>query len=301
MAIENIHTGHKHHVRFSQSPEATYGVKPVGTNWVNLPVLKFGLGMTPHHFEPQDNASGRQSPRAVLNRKEVKGDLSCLLYPAMVEEFFEWALDRDANGDLYSRTVQTRNPIEQRQYAGAMVDAMTIKGEEKGEVSVALGLIAKTAEETSDFSADPTYAADAAFKFQDAVVQLPDGTELTTAENFEIKVNNNLQVGPYYGDSQLIAFCKGARQEVTGSVSIPFDADAYVELMRAGTTSSLEIVLTHPTQTTDGEVTIAVARLRLTSVPIQRPVAKTVMQEINFKAELPDSGEQIEITVADKT
>ena len=300
MALSDIHRGYRHHVRFSQSTESTYGVKPDGTSWVDLPILDFGLAMTAHHFEPEDNVSGWQSPRAVLNRKEVKGDLSCLLYPSFVEELFEWALDRDSDGNLHSRTVQHRNPIEQRQFAGAMVDTMTIKGEEKGEVSVQLGLIAKTAEDTTDFSADPTYITDVALKFQDAVIELPDGTELTTAEDFEIKVNNNLQIGPTYGANQLIAFCRSARQEVTGSVSLPFDADTYVDLMRAGTTSSLEIVLTHPTQNTDGVVTIAIAKLHLTSVPIKRSVAKTVVQQINFKAELPDSGEQMAIAVTDK-
>ncbi|NOZ20406.1 MAG: hypothetical protein GXP25_04875 [Planctomycetes bacterium] len=301
MAIADIHEGHKHHVRFSQSTETTYGVKPVATNWVDLPVTDFDLAMEAQHFEPEDNVSGWQSPRAVLNRKEVKGDVSCLLYPVMVEELFEWALGRDTNGALYSRTIQHRNPIEQRQYAGVMVDTMAIKGDEKGDVSVQLGLIARTAEDTTDFSADPTYTTDVAFKFQDAVIELPDGTELTTAEDFEIKVSNHLKVGPYYGSSQVIAFCKGARQDVTGSVSFPFDADTYVDLMRAGTKSSLEIVLTHPTQTTDGVVTIAISKMHLTGAPIQRPVDGVVMQQINFKAELPDSGDQIGITVSDKT
>jgi len=301
--MANEHQGYRLHWRVS-TEEATWGTQPAEPDWKDVPQRNDGFQIDEKAgiYWPDVNVGGYMRAAGIKNTNDISGSVNALLYPDSAERLLNMALDRDDDGNLKSYSIQKREPIEQRAYYGCMVNQATLSFDNGGEVGLSLDIIGKQAADASgEFTADPTYTTDVPFKFQDGVMELPDGTVVGTIESGSITIANGVQPGPFYGSTQLRSYLVSGSQVVNGSAVIAYNVTTYLTALRAGNTSSFEIVLTHPTQTTDGKITILIPKMLLPDVPVRGGLGEVRKQTINFEAEQPDSDDQIQATVENVT
>jgi len=297
----NEFQGYRLHYRVSDA-ESAWGTQPGTPDWKDVPQRNNGFQIDEKAaiYWPDVNVGGFMRAVGIKNTNDISGSINSLLYPDSAERLLNMVLDRDSDDSLKSYTIQKRDPLEQRAYYGCMVNQGTISFDQGGEVGLAMDIIGKQgADASAEFTADPTYTTQVPFKFQDGVMELPDGTVVGTIESGSITIANGLQPGPFYGSTQLLSYLVSGSQVVNGSAVIAFNVTTYLTALRAGTTSSFEIVLTHPTETTDGKITILIPKMLLPDVPVRGGLGEVRKQTINFEVEQPTSGDQIQATVED--
>lgn len=294
------HIGARRFWRFQAEEE--WGGGPSGEEWISVPIEGdgFKLKMKSPHFVPDLNVGGYQRKYQIQNKADIEGEIRCMLFPATVEALLNMAFLRDDDEELVSYVIEHLSPVEAKRFVGCRVNTATLAGDNAGQVTLALNMIGKSEAVNGFFDEEAEHADQIPFIFQHGVYELPDGTPLLTIENFSIEIALNLIKGPYVGVNGHIAYLLSGRQAVTGNTTILYDAPTYNAAVRGGTPLSMELVFTHPTETTDGVVTIWIPSIIVPEASEDGAPGDAVKQTINFEAGLPEDGPQIQIGVTDK-
>ena len=287
MSVTGI-TGALKHLRIDK--ESTWG-EWVGSGLLYIPVLGDGYTVKgkADPYDPETGIFGYNRGPFGRLRKDISGDLTCLLQVGYLEKLFDWGIKRSAAYEAESYSAEFRDGVQGFRHTGLRANTFTFAGDaENGDLSVAFALVGKDESQISQFDI-PTVTADVAtgyvdadfFQFQDGdLLEVPDGTALGTVQAFSIEVANNLTVGPA-GSDDMIIHASANRQVITGSVTLLYENDTEAAKLRAFTASSLD--LNFNDGTTDLQVTLP--KLIWTDIPRDGAQSETLIETLNFEAE----------------
>lgn len=311
------HVGFRRHWRVKT--ETTWGdggATGSGVSWYSAPAQGSGyrIKQTTPPFVPAVNAGGFQRHRHVLQKYQVEGNITSLLYRDSCEALLNLCIDRGStSGSLSSFEGQVYDPVETKSHKGLMVNSWTLSGDDEGAaITLSMDCIGQGPEATASGFTAPSYVDEAPFIFQHGAFYMASGagepgssSGLARIKSFELTGANNLQQGPI-GSGYAITDLVPGLEEISGTAVVEYDAATWNAAVRAGTAIGFKAVLTHPLGSTDGVITIRCDKCWVADAPEEGDPGALVMQTINFTAERPSGsgstmGDQITIVVTNGT
>ena len=279
--------------------EETWGGLPPSPSYIGLPISEDGytLSLRGGHYFPAVKIGTYQRKYSVPTARNLEGSILLGVWPEVAEYLFAFAIGRDENGELPSYTFEFSSPgVEAKRHLGCKVDTLAIAASaDRPGLLLSFDLIGKAEETISDFSA-PSVPAGVPFVFQHASFEI-DEEESQSVEAFTIEVANNLVAGPH-GSDLSIAYLLAGLEVVTGTVTVLYDRAAYNQHIRQAAKGSFKATFTHPSGGSPvPQIVIYLPQIVLTSAPEAGGPGDIIRQTLNFEAELPPSGDQIQLTI----
>lgn len=242
----NWHYARQRHLRVCR--EGVWGRCPDSPSWSVVPVFGDGyrLKATNPHFRPETAFGGYKRSVHISHIQVVGGTFVTLPWPEVAGLLLEMALERQG-GALHSYCMDYYTPADPRRHLGVMVDGLDIVGTAAGrDVRFRFALQAATEEGNPGLSEDHfdySGISPVPFAFGGATVNL-DGTPVTGAEQFTLRVRNDLARGPNRAGT--IGFLAAGERAVSLRLRKLDDSGAFNAALRTGGTISFEATLTHP-------------------------------------------------------
>jgi len=279
--------------------EETWGSLPGSPSYIGLPISEDGytLGLRGGYHFPAVKIGSYQRKYSAAVGRNLEGSLLVGVWPELAQYLFDFALGRDENGELPSYAFEFSSPgVEAKRHLGCKVDTLTISSAAASPgLQLAFDLIGKAEEEITDFSA-PSIPAGVPFVFQHATFEI-DGEGSEGVEAFSIEVANNLTRGPH-GSELSIAYLLAGLEVVTGTATVLYDRSTYNEHIRQASQGSFKAIFTHPAGGSPvPQIVIYLPQIVLTSAPEAGGPGDIIRQTLNFEAELPPAGDQIQVTI----
>ena len=245
--------GHPHHNydrHLRASREATFGVVNPSPSWQVLPILGDGYKLfdSSPRFVPETNVGGWREQVGIHHQHEIAGAHTMLAWPTPTCFVLSAALDRDADGDVYSYTHDYYSPADPRRALGAVVESLAIRvsGTGDSDVQIEATWRAKRQNENDALSEDDyDYSALAGvpFMFRDARLEI-NTVHVIDVSAFTLNLSNNIDVGPNVGG--YVAYLIAGRREITLDVSKANISQQMADLIRDGGSISFEADFVHP-------------------------------------------------------
>ncbi len=219
----------------------------------------FGVDINdPVRYQPHVDGS-ITSAFPVQDIRDCVGPMEVGMYPDLVGYLLDWALRRDSNQDGESYSWDLTYPgIRSRRFFGAMVNTVTFAFAEGGDFRMSMDVRAKYADKQGSIDVIENHAMQtiASYYFANAyfLLDLGDGNgEIVPVglDNGSIVINNNLKFGPHIEDrtdiykDATIEWLAAGRQELSGSITVLLERDAYFALQDNKNTGSLRLMLAH--------------------------------------------------------
>jgi hypothetical protein len=240
------HLSSSRHLRICR--EAVWGQCPASPSWQVIPILGDGYTLRARclYFSPDTEYGGFRRSVHLPACQQVRGVLLARLWPEAVALLMEMALDRD-NGELHSYCADCYAPSDPRRVVGTMVDRFDLETSGSGRgIQLRLEMVGRSEERNADLrETDFDYAglSLAPFTFDRAAVSL-DGSPVTCAEGFAVRVRNGLSAGPSRGG--YVAFLAASKRAVSLELTRLDDDGAFAQAVRGGGTLSFMAALAHP-------------------------------------------------------
>ncbi len=245
----NPHHNYDRHLRLAI--EETFGVvDPTTPDWNVIPILGDGYKLfaeSPRYF-PEVNFGGWRRQVGIHYMHDLAGPHTMLAWPAATCYMLSAALDRDADGDLYSYTHDYYTPTDPRRSLGCVVETLAIRVMGSGDSDVQIETAWRGQRQAKNDAlavTDYDYSGLAAvpWMFRDAVLRIEAAVVIDIAE-FTLNVNNNVEAGPNTGG--YTAFLEAGRRFISLDLNKCNLDDDKNALIRAGGTMSFEAIFTHP-------------------------------------------------------
>ena len=170
---------------------------------------------------------------------------------------------------------------------GGKINTLGLSTEVNGFLKMALGIIGE--DMTTGSVTEATLPTAPLISFDDIVITYSGSQDVKT---MEVSLNNNLKTDRYYLNSRLIKEPeRSARIEVTGSITIEFNAITEYDLFRAATSGALVATATGATIKTGHayEMVITLGQIKLTGGVPKIADVGIIPLELPFKAYAADS------------
>jgi len=242
----NWHRAWRRHLRICR--EEAWGQCPADPAWQAVPL--FGDGCTLRasnpHFSPETLFGGFRRSLHLSHVQLVEGELVALPWPEVTLLLMEMALG-DETGVPRSYCADLYTPADPRRWLGLMVERLDISVRQgERDVLARLGLKGEAEEPNPALSeSDFDYSAitPVPFTFDRATLSV-DGTAITDAEAFALRLENDLSEGP--NRLGRVAFLLPGKRAVSLELQGLDDSGAANEAVRQDLTLSFGAVFTHP-------------------------------------------------------
>jgi len=190
---------------------------------------------------------GEPGPGAALEiGSSLAGEASFHVTPATAATLLGWAVDRSSAGELASRTLIVRMPIETVRHTGLKVARLALEiAADAPFLTARLSLVGRAETVVADPGV-PEYPAGLAYHFGRSIVTVA-GAEEQAPGRLRIVVENVLDLGPM-GDDGFMRYLIAARRRVRAEVQTIEREDAYAELLRTNEAVTLSAHFDHPAE-----------------------------------------------------
>lgn len=242
----NWHRAWRRHLRVCR--EEVWGECPGSPAWQAVPLFAegFTLKASNPHFSPDSMFGGLRRSLHLSYLQRVEGGLVALPWPQVAAPLLAMALGDEA-GALPSYSMDFYTPADPRRCTGAIVDRLELSAAPPERDAVLRLSLKARAEEPNpalgedDF--DYSTLSPVPFTFDRAAVSL-NGTALTDAEGFTLRVQNRLAEGP--NRLGRVGFLLPGKRAVSLELQGLDDSDALNEAIREDAPFSFEAAFAHP-------------------------------------------------------
>jgi hypothetical protein len=240
-----------------------------------------------------------ESRRGVLSKtfavynatREGKVEFETLAYPELLGYFFKAALGQDTvtgtspythtfkvvNSAAPSMTLSDNNTVTQRNYAGALLDELTLKYDTESVMKVSTKWISKASVTTT--TATNTYTATNPFMGYAATLSLNSVSNLNMVGG-EVKIKRESKLLFTANNTQDPSKAASSRIDITGKLTFDVEDETEFALFTAGTQGALVLTFTRDANTT---LTITCTKADITKANIDRS-QEFLRVDLEFKA-----------------
>jgi len=240
----------------------------------------------------------------VTTRRDLKGGLKVGLFPHIWETLFAYAMDRDSNNEVGSRTFRRTFPgLQTVEHLGVKVNSLTVEGSKDNDVDMTLDLVGCWEQPRGGGVLSypgsyviPNYPS-LVFANTRVIACLASslaaaGTRIAPAnvESYSITLQNNLKMGPPVEDrftknkDKRISYLQTGRQNLSAKMVASFDRTEYLTLDQDDLYFWFKIIGAHPSYSTYAEVTADAAAGSAVSVAVDDSSIFAVGDPVYFDA-----------------